>query len=95
MSAARDELHQLVDQLADDAVPGVIALLRELADRTRQSRTLEHYATLAAGWDFEGWERRRAAEKDPATADVVIGTASRRPPTAGTVASLENGSPAS
>jgi hypothetical protein len=26
---------------------------------------LEHYATLAAGWDFEGWEHRRAAEKDP------------------------------
>ncbi len=27
---------------------------------------LEHYATEAAGWDYEGWAQRRAAEKDPA-----------------------------
>jgi Arc/MetJ family transcription regulator len=40
--------------------------LREFAARHRRVAALEHYATLAAGWDFEGWEQRRAAEKDPA-----------------------------
>jgi Arc/MetJ family transcription regulator len=39
--------------------------LREFAARHRRVEALESYATLAAGWDFEGWERRRAAEKDP------------------------------
>ncbi len=39
--------------------------LREFAARHRRVAALEHYATVAAGWDFEGWERRRAAEKDP------------------------------
>ena len=39
--------------------------LREFAARHRRVAALEHYATLAEGWDFEGWERRRAAEKDP------------------------------
>ncbi len=41
--------------------------LREFAARRRRVAALEHYATVAAGWDFEGWERRRAAEKDPST----------------------------
>jgi hypothetical protein len=27
---------------------------------------LEHYARLAEGWDFEEWQHRRAAEKNPA-----------------------------
>jgi Arc/MetJ family transcription regulator len=40
--------------------------LREFAARHRRIAALEHYATLAADWDFEGWEHRRAAEKDPA-----------------------------
>jgi Arc/MetJ family transcription regulator len=40
--------------------------LREFATRHRRVAALEHYAVLAAGWDFEGWEHRRAAEKDPA-----------------------------
>ena len=40
--------------------------LREFAALHRRIAALEHYATLAAGWDFEGWEHRRAAEKDPA-----------------------------
>jgi len=40
--------------------------LREFAARHRRVAALEHYAQLAAGWDFEGWEQRRAAEKDPA-----------------------------
>ncbi len=30
--------------------------LREFAARHRR---------IAAGWDFDGWEHRRAAEKDP------------------------------
>jgi Arc/MetJ family transcription regulator len=40
--------------------------LREFAARHRRVAALERYASLAAGWDFEDWERRRAAEKDPA-----------------------------
>jgi Arc/MetJ family transcription regulator len=40
--------------------------LREFAARYRRVVALERYAALAAGWDFEGWEQRRAAEKDPA-----------------------------
>jgi Arc/MetJ family transcription regulator len=40
--------------------------LREFAARYRRVAALERYAALAAGWDFEGWEHRRAAEKDPA-----------------------------
>jgi hypothetical protein len=31
-----------------------------------QAEQLAIVASLAAGWDFEDWERRRAAEKDPA-----------------------------
>ena len=41
--------------------------LREFAARHRRVAALEHYAALAAEWDFEGWERRRTAEKTPAT----------------------------
>jgi Arc/MetJ family transcription regulator len=37
--------------------------LREFAARHRRIAGLEHYATLAAGWELEGWEHRRAAEK--------------------------------
>jgi Arc/MetJ family transcription regulator len=40
--------------------------LREFAARHRRVAALEHYATLAADWDAEGWKRLRAAEKDPA-----------------------------
>ena len=39
--------------------------LREFAARHRRVAALEHYAALAEGWAFEGWEHRRAAEKDP------------------------------
>jgi len=39
--------------------------LREFAARYRRVAALEHYAALAAGWDFAGWEHQRAAEKDP------------------------------
>jgi len=40
--------------------------LREFAARHRRVAALEHYANLAAGWDFEDWEQRHAAGKDPA-----------------------------
>jgi Arc/MetJ family transcription regulator len=43
--------------------------LREFAARHRRVAALERYAQLAAGWDFEGWEHRRAAEKDPGEKD--------------------------
>jgi Arc/MetJ family transcription regulator len=35
--------------------------LREFAARHRRVAALEHYAVLAEGWDFEGWQHRRAA----------------------------------
>ncbi len=41
--------------------------LREFAARHRRIAALEHYASLAAGWDYQDWERRRADEKYPAT----------------------------
>jgi Arc/MetJ family transcription regulator len=41
--------------------------LREFAARHRRVAALERYATLAEGWDFEGWELQRTAEKDPAS----------------------------
>ena len=40
--------------------------LREFAARHRRVAALEHYARLAAGWDYEGWEQLRAADKEPA-----------------------------
>ncbi|MDA8320196.1 MAG: type II toxin-antitoxin system VapB family antitoxin [Actinomycetota bacterium] len=40
--------------------------LREYAARHRRIEALEHYATLASGWDYQGWEQRRSEEKDPA-----------------------------
>ena len=40
--------------------------LREFAARHRRVAALEHFATLAEGWDFEAWQRQRTAEKDPA-----------------------------
>lgn len=40
--------------------------LREFTARHRRVAALEHYADLAVSWDFEGWQQRRAADKDPA-----------------------------
>jgi Arc/MetJ family transcription regulator len=40
--------------------------LREYAARHRRIAALEHYAALAAGWDYQEWERQRAEGKDPA-----------------------------
>ena len=41
--------------------------LREFAARHRRLAALDHYASLAAVWDFERWQQRRAADKDPAS----------------------------
>jgi Arc/MetJ family transcription regulator len=40
--------------------------LREYVARHRRVAALEHSARQAAGWDYEDWAGRRAAEKDPA-----------------------------
>lgn len=39
--------------------------LRDFAARHQRVAALEHFARLAAEWDFTSWERLRAAEKDP------------------------------
>ncbi len=39
--------------------------LREFAARHRRIAALDHYASLAEGWDYEDWEQRRSADKDP------------------------------
>jgi hypothetical protein len=38
--------------------------LREYAARHRRVEALETYATLSQRWDYEGWERRRQADKE-------------------------------
>ena len=53
MSATREELHHLVDELDEDKVPGAVALLCELAARRDKPRTRPSWAgTLCAGPDF-------------------------------------------
>jgi hypothetical protein len=53
MSAIREELHHLVDELDEDKVPGAVALLRELAARRDKPRNRPSWAgTLRAGPDF-------------------------------------------
>ena len=39
--------------------------LREFAARHHRAAALEHYAELATRWDYEGWKRQQAADKDP------------------------------
>lgn len=39
--------------------------LREFAARHRRVAALEQSARRAASWDLEGWEGRRAADKEP------------------------------
>jgi Arc/MetJ family transcription regulator len=39
--------------------------LRELAARHRRVAAIEHYGSLAAQWDYEGWQKTRDAEKNP------------------------------
>ena len=45
---------------ADNLAPGEFEAGQHRVDR------LELFARLAAGWDHDGWERQRAAEKKPA-----------------------------
>ena len=40
--------------------------LREFAARHRRIAAIDHYSTLAAGWDYQDWEQRRSQDKDPA-----------------------------
>ena len=37
--------------------------LREFAARHGRIAALDHYASVAQGWDFEGWQALRAAAK--------------------------------
>ncbi len=37
--------------------------LREYAARHRRIAALDHYASAAQGWDYEGWQQVRAASK--------------------------------
>ncbi|WP_425455266.1 type II toxin-antitoxin system VapB family antitoxin [Allorhizocola rhizosphaerae] len=39
--------------------------LREYAARHRRIAALEHHATVAQGWDYEGWQEMRTASKAP------------------------------
>jgi hypothetical protein len=53
MTATRDELHHLVDQLDDETVAGAAELLRELAARHgRPRRRPSWFGALSAGPDF-------------------------------------------
>jgi Arc/MetJ family transcription regulator len=40
--------------------------LREYAARHRRIEALEHYAAVAKGWDFKGWQQLRKSDKRPA-----------------------------
>ncbi|WP_415952308.1 type II toxin-antitoxin system VapB family antitoxin [Streptomyces sp. KLOTTS4A1] len=37
--------------------------IREVADRNKRIAAYEYYAERAQHWDYEGWKRRRDAEK--------------------------------
>lgn len=39
--------------------------LREYAARHRRIAALESYARLSEGWDYEGWQELRSADKGP------------------------------
>jgi len=40
--------------------------LREYSARHRRIAALDHYATVAQGWDYEGWRELQADGKAPA-----------------------------
>lgn len=40
--------------------------LREYSARHRRIAALDHYATVAQNWDFEGWREMQADGKAPA-----------------------------
>lgn len=53
MTMAREELHQLVDDLDEEAVPSAAELLRDLAvRRSRQRSRPAWFGALRAGPDF-------------------------------------------
>lgn len=39
--------------------------LRAYADARRRVDSIERFTELAKDWDYEGWQRLRAAEKSP------------------------------
>ena len=39
--------------------------LREYAARHRRIAALDHYASVAEGWDHEGWQEMRTESKAP------------------------------
>jgi hypothetical protein len=39
--------------------------LREYSARHRRIAALDHYSTVAEGWDYEGWHEIRADSKAP------------------------------
>lgn len=39
--------------------------LREFAERHRRIEAFEGFRAEAKNWDYEGWERMRAADKNP------------------------------
>lgn len=39
--------------------------LRAYAAQRRRVESLEHFAELARGWDYQGWQQLREAEKQP------------------------------
>jgi Arc/MetJ family transcription regulator len=39
--------------------------LREYSARHRRIAALDHYATVAQGWDYEGWQELRGESKAP------------------------------
>jgi Arc/MetJ family transcription regulator len=39
--------------------------LREYVAHHRRVEALEHFADLAADWDYRGWQRNRRADKSP------------------------------
>jgi len=41
--------------------------LREYVARHRHIAVLDHYATAAQAWDYDGWQEMRSAGKAPAT----------------------------
>ena len=40
--------------------------LQEYAATRRRLEALHRYSAMAQKWDYEGWQRMRTAEKDPA-----------------------------
>lgn len=58
MTATRDELHRLVDQIEDDKVPSAVALLREVAEHDQPAGEQEpRRRRLASAGIFDSGQR--------------------------------------